>query len=178
VGSKKEKIITGILSMVAICTIGFFICTYFSTKGEPSSLGADSGEGAPLVIAGTIATSVNSVEWSLPGQTITLLVSSTSADQEQGLGDTPSLSSTTGMFFVFAEPDDYGFWMKDMKFPLDIIWLDQNFKIIHIEHDLSSTTYPKVFLPDSPAKYVIEVNAGLAQKFSLAIGETMQIYQK
>jgi uncharacterized membrane protein (UPF0127 family) len=109
---------------------------------------------------------------------MTLLVASTRAEQEHGLSDVPYLASTTGMLFVFDKPDDYGFWMKDMEFPLDIIWLDQSFKIIHIEHDLSPSTYPNVFYPGSPAKYVIEVNAGIAQKFSLAIGETMQIYQK
>ncbi len=109
---------------------------------------------------------------------MTLLVASTSAEQEQGLSDVPFLASTTGMLFVFDTPDDYGFWMKDMQFPLDIIWLDQSFKIIHIEYSLSPSTYPQVFYPGSPAKYVIEVNAGFVKEFSLSEGQVMQIYQR
>ena len=167
VNQKKQKIIVAVFSFIAACAIVFFIQNAFF-KVAP----------APLVIAGTTVTPANSFEWSLPGQTMTLIVASTSAEQEQGLSDVPYLASTTGILFVFDKPDDYGFWMKGMEFSLDIIWLDQSLKIIHIEHDLSPATYPKVFLPDSPAKYVIEVNVGLADKFSLDVGQTMQIYQK
>lgn len=109
---------------------------------------------------------------------MTLLVASTSAEQQQGLSDVQYLASTTGMLFVFDKPDNYGFWMKDMQFSLDIIWLDQSFKIIHIEQNLSSSTYPEAFYPGSPAKYVIEVNADFANFFSLKIGQVMQIYKK
>ena len=37
------------------------------------------------------------------------------------------------MLFIFSQPDFYPFWMKDMKFPIDIIWLDENLQIINIE---------------------------------------------
>jgi uncharacterized membrane protein (UPF0127 family) len=178
VNQKKQKIIVAIFSFIAACAIVFFIQDIFFKAASPISSHMGSGVPAPLVIAGVTITSANSFGWSLPSQTMTLLVASTRAEQEHGLSDVPYLASTTGMLFVFDKPDDYGFWMKDMEFPLDIIWLDQSFKIIHIEHDLSPSTYPNVFYPGSPAKYVIEVNAGIAQKFSLAIGETMQIYQK
>ena len=175
---KKQKIIVAVFSFIAACAIVFFIQNTFFKAASPISPHIGSSGSVPFVIAGTTVTSTNSFEWSLPGQTTTLLVASTSAEQERGLSDVPSLSPTTGMFFDFDTPDNYGFWMKDMAFPLDIIWLDQGFKIIHIEQSLSPSTYPQVFYPGSPAKYVIEVNAGMAQKFSLVIGETMRIYQK
>ena len=183
---KIEKIIVGTIAVVVALLIVFFVHNIFSITTALSLPGTIWKGGVPgtisanqfAVVGTTTANIGNSLEWSVPGNTITLLISTTPAEHELGLSGIRSLSSTSGMFFVFDKPDDYGFWMKDMKFPLDIIWLDQDFKIIHIEHDLSFATYPKVFLPGSLAKYVIEVNAGFADKFSLAIGETMQIYQK
>ena len=183
---KTEKIIVGTIAVVIASLIVFFVHNIFSITtvlslqgtiwkgGVPDTSSASSFE----IVGKNVATPENSLEWSVPGYTITLLIATTPAEHELGLGGISSLASTSGMFFVFDKPDDYGFWMKDMEFSLDIIWLDQSFKIIHIEHDLSPSTYPKVFLPGSPAKYVIEVNAGMAKKFSLAIGQTMQIYQK
>jgi uncharacterized membrane protein (UPF0127 family) len=183
---KTEKIIVSIIAVIFAILIIFFVQNVFSiTKAISSSTTIWKGgvqgtlsSSQFRVVGTTTSTVANSLEWSVPGKTITLLIAATPAQQELGLGGIRSLSSTSGMFFVFEKSDDYGFWMKDMKFPLDIIWLDQNFKIIHIEYDLSPSTYPQVFYPGSPAKYVIEVNAGTAAEFSLTIGEMMQIYQK
>lgn len=183
---KIEKTIVGAFAVIAAVLIVFFASDVFSitnamlspqTAWQGGVAGTASAENSS-VVGTTALTAANSLEWSLPGTTIFLLVASTPTAQEQGLGDIGHLASTSGMFFVFGAPDNYGFWMKGMEFPLDIIWLDQNFKIIHIERDLSPSTYPNVFYPGSPAKYVIEVNAGTAERFSLAIGQTMQIYQK
>jgi len=180
VNQKKQKIIVAGISLIAACAICicFFMHNFFFKVVPPVIPKTVSDDSTRLVIAGIDVTPDNILDWLLQGQDVTLLVSSTSAEQEQGLSDVPYLASTTGMLFVFDDPDDYGFWMKDMDFPLDIIWLDQGFRIVHIEHDLSPLTYPKVFLPGSPAKYVIEVNAGFADLFSLKIGEAMQMQQK
>jgi hypothetical protein len=117
----------------------------------------------------------NSYRWSLSGSDIYLLEASTTAEQEQGLSDVPSLASDTGMLFVFPSPGPYGFWMKDMDFSLDMVWLDQDFEIVHIESGLSPGTYPNVYYPGSPAQYVVEVASGTAQKFGLQAGQTMEI---
>ena len=135
---------------------------------------------ASVAVASSVSASTinfaDSTEWSLPdGTTIRLIIASTSAEQELGLGDRSSLPAAEGMLFVFDQSSDYGFWMKDMEFPLDIIWLDKDFKIIHIEPNLSPSTYPQAFSPGSPAKYVIEVNAGFAKQHTLAVGQTVQI---
>ena len=66
--------------------------------------------------------------------------------------------------------------MKGMKFPLDIIWIDENYQIVHIEKSLSRTTYPKVFTSGVKAAYVLEANAGFAEKNSLRIGDQVSIY--
>jgi len=173
---------------IVVCAIVAFIYhiarinpapTSQSMSNSPlSSVSAASSSVAtssPVAVEQAVASSSPSAEWSLPGRTISLTIASTSAEQELGLGDRAALASTSGMLFVFDSPDNYGFWMKDMQFPLDIIWLDQNFKIIHIERGLLPSTYPEVFFPGSPTKYVIEVNAGFANANSLSVGQTMQI---
>jgi len=54
-------------------------------------------------------------------------------EQSKGLSIKNKLNDSDGMLFPFDTPGDYSFWMKDMKFPIDIIWIDSNYKIVHIE---------------------------------------------
>lgn len=100
-----------------------------------------------------------------------VLVSDTDSKVVKGLSGRKSLGQDEAMLFVFQSPGIYKFWMKDMNFPLDIIWLDKDRKVIHIEHNLSPSTYPKVFGPDLPALFVLEVNSGIANNLSLSVGD-------
>lgn len=93
--------------------------------------------------------------------------------RENGLSYRTSLAPGTGMLFVFDAPGILGFWMKDMNFPIDIIWLDQNKKIVHIEHSVATSTYPKSFGPETLAQYVIEIPAGEVKKVGLVLGDTV-----
>ena len=103
----------------------------------------------------------------------TLEVADTFALHERGLSYRQSLAPQTGMLFVFDTPGMYYFWMKDMNFPIDIIWLDQNKKVVHIEHSLSPSTYPDSFGPETPTQYVIEIPAGEAKQANFVIGDTV-----
>lgn len=88
----------------------------------------------------------------------------------KGLSERTFLQSNQGMLFIFPEPGIYSFWMKDMNFALDIIWLDENKKIIGIEENvppLENSAKPKFYLPPEPVKYVLEVNAGLIEKYNI-----------
>lgn len=87
-------------------------------------------------------------------------VADTDAERMQGLSDRKSLEKGYGMLFIFDKPYQYGFWMKDMNFPIDIIWLDEEFKVISIERNVGPETFPKVFYPPIPIKYVVETNVG------------------
>lgn len=102
--------------------------------------------------------------------TIQVEVASTAAERQRGLSGRASLQSGHGMLFVFAQPSADGFWMKDMHVSLDIIWADQNGVITTIEQHLSPDTYPRVFYPASPARYVLEVPAGFAASHGIAVG--------
>ena len=90
----------------------------------------------------------------------------------QGLSDTQSLPQDAGMLFVFQQDDTWQFWMKDMHYNLDIIWLDANKNVVTIAPDVTPASYPQtVYSPAAPARYVLEVNAGFAAKLNITVGE-------
>ncbi|QQR82525.1 DUF192 domain-containing protein [Candidatus Campbellbacteria bacterium] len=109
---------------------------------------------------------------------INLEVADTDVLRTQGLSGRESLASTTGMLFVFDESDTYGFWMKDMRFPLDIIWLDEQGVVVHIEYNVAPETYPSVLTPNEKALYVLEVNAGVASELLIEKGTRLDIVFK
>jgi uncharacterized membrane protein (UPF0127 family) len=82
------------------------------------------------------------------------------------------------MLFVFEEPLRHTFWMKDMKFPIDIIWLDSNGKIVHIEEKLMPCPLVLVcpsYAPNADSLYVLETIAGFAQRHNISLGTTIKI---
>jgi len=77
----------------------------------------------------------------------------------QGLMFRSHMEMNQGMFFIFPEEEEQIFWMKDTKISLDIIFVGNDFKIIHIaRHTIPYSKEP--ILSIHPAKYVVEVNAG------------------
>jgi hypothetical protein len=100
-------------------------------------------------------------------------IAATSAQRARGLSGRLQLPPNQGMLFVFPAADYHAFWMKDMHFPLDIIWIDDEQRIVDIAPDLSPDTYPRLFRPRQPARYVLEVQAGTAAKYGLKIGDSV-----
>ena len=101
-------------------------------------------------------------------------IADTEMEQAQGLSGRESLPTNMGLLFIFEKSGKYGFWMKDMRFPIDIAWLDSDYKIVYIETSLSPATYPKVFYPQTEARYVLEVNAGFLASHNLVVGEVLE----
>lgn len=83
-------------------------------------------------------------------------------ERDRGLSDRSNLLENEGMLFVFDEQVKPSFWMKDMNFPIDIIWIDESKKIVDITEDFKPSSYPKTVAPVLPVKYVLEVNSGFA----------------
>ena len=86
-------------------------------------------------------------------------VADTDAKRTLGLSGRESLKEG-GMLFVFDTPGNYGFWMKDMRFPIDIIWLDESYHVVDIARNVGPDTFPHIFYPPYPVKYVLETNPG------------------
>ncbi|MEX2014012.1 MAG: DUF192 domain-containing protein, partial [Parcubacteria group bacterium] len=68
----------------------------------------------------------------------------------------------------------HGFWMKDMHFAIDIVWIDENFRIVGIEKEVRPETFPQVFRPDQPIKYVLELPAGYSERHDIGVGAVVQ----
>jgi len=96
------------------------------------------------------------------------MVASTSEQQSLGLGQRDSLPANDGMLFPFAVPGQYGFWMKDMRFPLDMVWISSDRRVVMVSRDVSPASYPLVIYPPSDISYVLELNADSASKFGIA----------
>ena len=114
----------------------------------------------------------------LGGKTFIMDIADTPALQEQGLSGRTQLADNAGMIFIFSTPDEYGFWMKDMNFPLDIIWLSPDKHVVFMEKSLTPQTYPTIYYPTSPASYVLEISAGEADALNLKIGDTVNFTKK
>src|SRR3989344_1681259 len=88
----------------------------------------------------------------------------------RGLSGRRSLEENQGMLFVFNTADYYNFWMKDMYFPIDIIWLNDDWRVIDLTENISPKNFPVTYQPRAPARYVLEVNAGFIVAHRMTIG--------
>lgn len=111
----------------------------------------------------------------LRGVTLTLEVVQTPEEQQRGLSGRDALSEDYGMLFAYTRDEYYGFWMPDMHFAIDILWLNHAKEVVHIEHGVSPDSYPAVFRPDVPARYVLEVSAGWATLHGVEEGDTLSV---
>ena len=110
------------------------------------------------------------------GEEIPVEVADTLKKRSLGLGKRTSLKKGWGMLFVFENRKPHRFWMKDMQFPLDIIWLD-NHRIVHIIHNAkpaNSRGKPEVMTSPVPVNFVLEIAAGRAAKLQLKTGQRMK----
>ena len=95
--------------------------------------------------------------------------------RERGLSGRTNVPDNYGLLFVFDSPDRVGIWMKDMQVPIDIMWLSDNYEIVHIERSVSPLTYPNVFYPPVPVPYVLETRAGYARDQGWEVGTILPL---
>jgi uncharacterized membrane protein (UPF0127 family) len=102
---------------------------------------------------------------------VVVSVANTDETRRQGLSGQEFLRDDTGMLFDFERDIIPGMWMKDMRFSLDFLWIDSNFRIVEIAENISPKTFPEVFRPKEPVRYVLEVPAGFVAKHGISVGE-------
>lgn len=93
----------------------------------------------------------------------------------EGLMGRENLNKNEAMLFVFPKQGVYGFWMKNMLIPIDIIWMDKDLKITHIERNVPPCiTDPCVsYKPSSSSQYVLEIQAELSRELNMKIGDKL-----
>jgi uncharacterized membrane protein (UPF0127 family) len=117
------------------------------------------------------------IEVRVGGLTIQAEVARTVEERAQGLSGRDSLPRDAGMLFVLDEEGRPGFWMKDMRFPLDFIWISRDRHVVDLTENVpdpeTAGTTVSGIQPDQPALYVLEVNAGVVQEYGVQAGDAV-----
>jgi uncharacterized membrane protein (UPF0127 family) len=165
----KKHLTIGILILV-ILVGGVFLVRLISPLIPTPTLPQGEGATSPLRLSNE--------QLPLSGQVITengaviaVRVADTAETRQKGLSGFQGLDNDQGMLFLFDQPGMYPFWMKDMHFAIDIIWLkkiqDQKFQIVHIEKNVAPETFPQTFVSNEPADAVLEMNSGMVDVYNL-----------
>lgn len=108
------------------------------------------------------------------GQCLEVEAVSSKQDQAVGLSKYQSYSDNKAMLFDFGTPKTACMWMKNMKFSIDIVWVNGQNKITKIEKNVTPGTYPQTFCADNTS-YVLELNSGAATKAGLSVGQRLSL---
>lgn len=103
-------------------------------------------------------------------------VARTTQERSQGLANRQNLATSSAMLFVFDKDERFSFWMKNVIFPLDMIWIDKDKKIADITHNAQpesgkADSQLRIYKSAVPVRYVLEVNAGTARDRNFRIGQ-------
>ena len=111
------------------------------------------------------------------GSCIDVELATTPEEMTIGLMNRTSLPENMGMLFIFDEGGIHKFWMKNTLIPLDMIWMDENGKIIYIEKNAQPCYVPAcpAFGPGSSSKYGLEVNGGYTERHKINVGDKARI---
>ena len=138
-----------------------FLGLHFYAKSQDVSIRELFAIKTPIAIVGEIPMTVEIV--------------STPEARVAGLSGRQNIGNYDGMLFVFDKDDTYAFWMKDMKFSIDIIWLAVNGTVVDLAENVSPSTYPQSFRPKVPARFVLEVPAGFAREYMVRVGDVAKL---
>ncbi len=112
-------------------------------------------------------------------QTFEVDVASNALTRAQGLSGRPSLGEKEGLFFLFPSAGNYGFWMKGMNFPIDIVWINGD-RVIGFSENIQpepgkNILNLSVYYPPGEADKVLEINAGAVKKYNLQAGDIVNL---
>ncbi len=119
---------------------------------------------------------------SLNDQSFVIELADTDNTRALGLMHREHMADDEGMLFVFPDTQRRAFWMKNTLIPLDILYFDQNQKLVSISENTppckNTTTRCPNYPSAKPAKYVLEINAGLSQQYGFKSGDKLIIHLK
>lgn len=163
---KTNKGSSSTFLFILVGIIGIVILAYYliSTKSVPSLGDYMNQTGKKMTMISIKA----------PSGDINTSVATSSDDQELGLGGRESMPKKDGMIFAFPDSASRGFWMQDMLFPIDMVWVREDKTVAGVTSNIATSTYPEIFLPPEPVMYVLELNAGSAKDFGIATGTPLQ----
>ena len=109
------------------------------------------------------------------GKIFQVEVARTEETRALGLMFRTALTEDRGMLFIFEQPGLHRFWMKNTLIPLDMVWMDDRKRIIHIEYQVPPCKLDPcaVYGPSADSLYVLEVISGVASREQLRVGQTL-----
>jgi len=164
---KRHHLLYALLALVLI--VGLFFILF---PMPPYTAAVPAASTTPSVAVSAATSTQSATDAVLP---MHFEIVTTTAAQERGLGGRADIPENYGMLFVFAKADNYGFWMKDMLAPIDMIWLDTDGTILKINANVQPDTYPQAFYPPKPVKYVLETRANEAARRGWGVGTKVSL---
>lgn len=98
-------------------------------------------------------------------------IAQTNEEQAAGLGNRDELDKNSGMLFVFEKPSRQLFCMKDMKFPIDIVWIDSNKKVVGFKENAKPEDFPEAYPSPRDVIYVLEIGSGEVKNHNIKIND-------
>jgi len=170
--------IAGAVAAAAI-VLAVFYYTYPAAQQTTSGSGGSSNNSSsigPAAMKGGLK-GYNQTVVTIGGVQLVADIADTPEKQTLGLDVRESMDESQAMLFPFKNPSILPFWMNGMKFPLDIIWIGEDMRVVHVEHSLkpcpNSFDCPS-YQPDQNAKYVLETVAGFAKKHGVDKGAPVE----
>lgn len=142
-----------LFALVAVCAVGAAIWYFTLGNAQPAP---------PFVKVGAV--------------TVPVRLADTPELKSRGLSGLESLPADSGMLFRYDTPGPRAFWMKDMRFPIDIIWIGADLRVTDITRNAVPESYPETFSPSGPVLHVLEVNAGFADRYGIRPGDRVVIH--
>ena len=142
-------------------------------------------KGQALVTSGEAVQTVPTVR--IGDTTLTVEILDDALERRKGLSGRQSLEENHGLLFVFDKSSLHGIWMKEMLFPIDILWIErtvsknnfsgkkiESFYISDVKKDAQPDSYPEIFRPQTPSSHVLEVNSGFLDEYNIKIGDEVK----
>jgi uncharacterized membrane protein (UPF0127 family) len=163
-----------VIAIIAAIAVGATAILYFF---PPIVTGTEEQKRDRIVGGATNNNGYKQVEVTVNGVELVADVAANDTQRTKGLAVKNHLNENESMLFVFSSARNQAFWMKDMKFPIDIIWMDPNKTVVHVEHSLEpcpTTGYCQTYSPGTDSLYVLETVEGFAVRHSVIEGTKMQ----
>lgn len=178
-GSLKNSVIL-LLIMLVLAVIWFMRMSSAETTGLPARVFTDTitNPGAtvkPVIVDDPKVPYEDRFVLRVGGEHFFVSLAADAQTRAAGLSNTDPLREREGKLFVFPRADNYGFWMKEMNYPLDILWFSADGTVVHIEKNVTPETYPETFYPNALSRYVLEITAGKADEYGLIEGHGLYL---
>ena len=168
-----------IFVVIAIGVSATVAVLYFY-PGITTTLGQPEGKQQELTISQELRSGSDGyqhVNVTLNGLVLVADIAATDEQRTKGLSVKDRLDENEAMLFVFDYEAQHTFWMKNMKFPIDIIWIDSDRTVVYIEQNVqpcSSDIICPVFRPDHDSLYVLETVGGFAERHDIVKGAMVE----